>query len=87
MKLVVLVGAQHATLVASLVPDAFPESPLGKAAEDCYQLLLSGIADGGRSGKFGSATAVWAQLHGLVMLKADGFVAPPLDTLVAELVL
>ncbi|CAB3782374.1 hypothetical protein LMG28614_01433 [Paraburkholderia ultramafica] len=70
-----------------IVPDAPPESPLGKAAEESYQLLLAGIAAGGRTGPYGSATAVWAQLHGLVMLKADGFVEPPLDTLVAELAL
>lgn len=70
-----------------LVPDAPPESPLGHAADESYQLLLAGIAAGGRSGKYGSAMAVWAQLHGLVMLRADGFVKPPLDTLVAELAL
>jgi AcrR family transcriptional regulator len=68
-----------------LVPDATSDSPLGKAAEESYQLLLASVAVHGQSGAYGSATAVWAQLHGLVMLKADGFIAEPLEALLPEL--
>jgi AcrR family transcriptional regulator len=70
-----------------LVPDAPPDSLLSKAAEESYQLLLACVSERGRSGPYGSATAVWAQLHGLVMLKADGFVSEPLETLLSELAL
>ncbi|EIF33946.1 transcriptional regulator [Burkholderia sp. Ch1-1] len=70
-----------------LVPDALQDSPLSKAAKESYDLLLAGISARGRSGPYGSATAVWAQLHGLVMLKADGFVTEPLDALLSELAL
>jgi AcrR family transcriptional regulator len=70
-----------------LVPDAPPDSPLSSAAKESYQLLLEGVSVRGRSGPYGSATAVWAQLHGLVMLKADGFVPEPLEALLPELAL
>jgi AcrR family transcriptional regulator len=70
-----------------LVPDAAPDSPLSQAAEESYQLLLAGVSVRDRSGPLRSATAVWAQLHGLVMLKADGFVPQALETLLAELAL
>jgi hypothetical protein len=70
-----------------LVPDAPPDSPLGSAAEESYQLLLAGVSRRGSREPVGSATAVWAQLHGLVMLKADGFVPESLETLLPELAL
>ena len=70
-----------------LVPDAPTDSLLSKAAEESYQLLLGCVSERGRSGPYGSATAVWAQLHGLVMLKADGFVPEPLVALLSELAL
>jgi AcrR family transcriptional regulator len=70
-----------------LVPDAPSDSLLSKAAKESYQLLLAGVSVCGRSGPNGSATAVWAQLHGLVMLKADGFVSEPLDAFLPELAL
>jgi AcrR family transcriptional regulator len=70
-----------------LVPDAPSDSLLSKAAEESYQLLLAGVSVRGRSGPYGSATAVWAQLHGLVMLKADGFVSEPLEALLSGLAL
>jgi len=70
-----------------LVPDAPSDSLLAEAAEASYQLLLTGVDDRAAGGSNGSATAVWAQLHGLVMLKADGFVSDPLEALLPELAL
>jgi AcrR family transcriptional regulator len=70
-----------------LVPDCPSDSPLSKAAKESYQVLLTGISARGRRGRDASPTAVWAQLHGLVMLKADGFVLEPLEALLRELTL
>jgi AcrR family transcriptional regulator len=70
-----------------LVPDSPSGSPLSEAAAESYHLLLSGVSAQKPSTTDGSAIAVWAQLHGLVMLKADGFVSQALDTLLVDLAL
>ena len=69
-----------------LVPDSAPGSPLTLAAEDSYQLLLTNVAAHAHRGPFESARMVWARLHGLVMLKADGFIEQPLLSFLPELV-
>jgi AcrR family transcriptional regulator len=70
-----------------LVPDYPSDSPLSVAVKESYQVLLAGVSAPGRSGRDASPAAVWAQLHALVMLKADGFLSEPLEALLRELTL
>ncbi len=62
-----------------LVPKAPPGSALGAAADaafDRLQRVLGAATPGARPDE---AYLAWAQLHGLVMLKADGFIDRPLQ--------
>ena len=62
-----------------LVPDARPGSPLASSADKAFDHLLRAITElSPRQTAERDAILVWAQLHGLVMLRADGFVDQPL---------
>ncbi len=66
-----------------LTPRAKSESDLGKASGKAFDLLRTTVsAISPPAGVEDNAYRVWAQLHGLVMLKADGFITRPLDRLV-----
>lgn len=66
-----------------LVPASGPDSPLQSAAWASFQPLLERVAaaEPARSETF--ANVKWAQLHGLVMLKADGFLDETVDELLS----
>ena len=70
---------------SGLVPGAQPGSALEEAASASFRPLLDRVAatQPQRSRIF--ALAKWGQLHGLVMLKADGFIAEPAEDLLAAL--
>lgn len=70
-----------------LVPDSPADSTLSRIAKESYELLLSVVSGAGGAGSHQSPMAVWAQLHGLVMLKADGFVTQALKRMLKELTL
>jgi AcrR family transcriptional regulator len=58
-----------------LVPEARPGSPLARAADKAFDRLRRAMAEISPSKTVErDAVLVWAQLHGLVMLRADGFV-------------
>ncbi len=62
-----------------LVPEAKPDSALMKVADTAFDRLrstLAAIAPG--ENIEGMAVLAWAQLHGLVMLKVEGFINQPL---------
>ena len=68
---------------SGLVPATAAGSPLAAMADEAFALLRAALAlqvpDEPQVRR--AAHRVWAQLHGLVMLKADGFIESPLDTL------
>ena len=64
-----------------LVPGASPDSPLRQAATAGFRPLLDRVAASDPKSSLTSARAKWGQLHGLVMLKADGFINEPTDAL------
>lgn len=68
---------------SGLTPAAAGDSPLGKAATAGFKPLLDRLRAAGRSRV--DAYAAWAQLHGLVMLKADGFIDTSVDRMLASL--
>lgn len=68
---------------SGLVPGAAEGSPLKVAALASFQPLLDQVAASERSQAV--AYAKWAQLHGLVMLKADGFIAASAEDLLETL--
>ena len=62
-----------------LVPEARPGSPLARAADRAFDRLRRAMAEISPSKTVErDAVLVWAQLHGLVMLRADGFVTQSL---------
>lgn len=66
-----------------LVPEASAGSALETAAVDAFNRLREALSlrtPGGRIQE--EAQLIWAQLHGLVMLKADGHIKRPLAKLV-----
>ncbi|AME28520.1 TetR/AcrR family transcriptional regulator [Burkholderia sp. PAMC 26561] len=66
-----------------LVPEAQPESALSAAADNALGLLRHVLSSASLVETLGDdAYGVWARLHGLVMLKADGFIKRPLSELV-----
>lgn len=69
-----------------VVPEAAQGSTLAAAANGGFSPLHEVIAarHGGKHEKR-KAIAMWAQLHGLVMLKADGFIEEPLDVALKDL--
>lgn len=61
-----------------LVPLARPGSPLARAADKAFDSLRCTMAEITPPETVErDAVVVWAQLHGLVMLRADGFVDQP----------
>jgi AcrR family transcriptional regulator len=69
-------GALYRLMFASkLVPLAGKDSELGKAADGAFAPLLTAVrASDPTPSAYIKAKAIWAQLHGLVMLRADGFI-------------
>ena len=65
-----------------LVPDAKPESVLSAAADNALGLLRRVLSNVSQVETLDDAYGTWAYLHGLVMLKADGFIKRPLSELV-----
>ena len=63
---------------SGLVPRATNGGPLDRAAAEAFAVLESAVAATGSPGDLRQTYAIWAQLHGLVMLKVDGFIASPL---------
>ena len=58
-----------------LVPEANPGSPLATAADKAFNRFRRAMAEISPPDTVErDAVLVWAQLHGLVMLRADGFV-------------
>lgn len=69
--------------VSRLVPQAKPGSALETAADRAFQQLRSVVAKTSAPEAVDDDTIlVWAQLHGLVMLKADGMIVSPLQRFV-----
>jgi AcrR family transcriptional regulator len=64
-----------------LVPESASDSHLRKAAQASFQPLLDHISKAAASTIRGRALVFWAQLHGLVMLNADGLFPETLDEL------
>ena len=66
-----------------LVPEAKPESALGAAADAALELLRRVLPSASPVETLGDdAYGIWAHLHGLVMLKAEGFINRPLSKLI-----
>ena len=66
-----------------LTPHARSGSDLDVASGTAFALLRTALARmSSPAGVDDDAYLLWAQLHGLVMLKADGFIARPLDCFV-----
>ncbi|MBS1091963.1 TetR/AcrR family transcriptional regulator [Gluconobacter sp. Dm-74] len=70
---------------SGLVPGAAPDSALKRAANASFQPLLDRVRTLGPAASPLSAHVRWGQLHGLVMLKADGFIHDPLEALMGVL--
>ena len=67
-----------------LTPEAKAGSHLDETSGRAFGLLTTVIAAVSPAFTRESLYLAWAQLHGLVMLKADGFIRTPLQTYVAE---
>ncbi len=67
-----------------LTPRAKTGSDLDEASGKAFGLLRAAMAATSPALTDASVYLAWAQLHGLVMLKADGFIRSPLRTYVAE---
>ncbi len=66
-----------------LVPEAKPGSALARAADKAFDRLRRAMAAISPAGTVeNDALLAWAQLHGLVMLRADGFISRPLTEFV-----
>lgn len=68
---------------SQLTPQAKTGSALSEASGKAFGLLRAAMAAMSPTLADESAHLAWAQLHGLVMLKADGFIRAPLPTYVA----
>ncbi len=70
-------GLYRLMFVSRLVPSAPAESELGAAADDSYALLLGAVSSAAPPTRArDTARSLWASLHGLVLLAADGFFGP-----------
>lgn len=77
-------GENHVELyrlmfASGLVPGSAPGSALQQAALASFQPLLDRVEVSDPKSSRMSANARWGQLHGLVMLKADGFIDEPIQ--------
>lgn len=71
---------------SGLVPAAGAGSRLVEAAQLSFQPLLERVGGGSASKRSRlAAHALWAQLHGIAMLKADGFVIEPSEQLLGAM--
>jgi AcrR family transcriptional regulator len=70
---------------SGLVAGAAEDSLLRKAALASFQPLLDRLSGLSPGRAHAAANAIWAQLHGFVMLKADGLLTEPLEILLASL--
>ena len=70
---------------SGLVPGAAPDSALKHAATASFQPLLDRVTASDPALSPLSAHVRWGQLHGLVMLKADGFIHDPIEALMNTL--
>ena len=70
---------------SGLVPGAEAGSALQEAASASFEPLLDRVAATEPQQSRTFAYAKWAQLHGLVMLKADGFIQDPAQDLLAAI--
>jgi AcrR family transcriptional regulator len=66
-----------------LVPESSANSPLRAAAGASFRPLLEHVAARAPAMAHEASVVRWARLHGLVMLKADGFIEVPLEDLLA----
>ncbi|MBO1360201.1 TetR/AcrR family transcriptional regulator [Acetobacter sacchari] len=66
---------------SGLVPGAASDSALKHAATASFQPLLDRVRASDPAASYLSAHVKWGQLHGLVMLKADGFIHGPVEAL------
>jgi len=82
-------GEEHVELyrlmfASGLVPGAAAGSPLKEASLASFRPLLDRVA-AAEPQRSRTATAIWAQLHGLVMLRADRFIDEPAQDMLAAL--
>lgn len=70
---------------SGLVPGAAPDSALKRAATVSFQPLLDQVTAADPAASHLSAHVRWGQLHGLVMLKADGFIHDPVEALMGTI--
>lgn len=72
-------GPYRLMFASRLVPNAAPESELGKVADESFALLLDAVGERVPAARAQEcALRVWASLHGLVMLEAEGFLRGPI---------
>ncbi len=67
-----------------LTPEAATGSLLDQASTQAFNLLRTAVAAVCPAAAEEDAYVFWAQLHGLVMLKADGFISRPLSKFVDQ---
>ncbi|RDJ23642.1 TetR/AcrR family transcriptional regulator [Bosea caraganae] len=72
---------------SGLVAGAPKESELLKAALASFRPLLDRVSDTSPRRARAAANAIWAQLHGFVMLKADGLLTEPSEELLEGLMI
>jgi AcrR family transcriptional regulator len=70
---------------SGLVAGAPEGSALLKAALASFQPLLDRVSEASPERARAAANAIWAQLHGFVMLKADGLLTEPSEVLLEGL--
>ncbi|WP_428394833.1 TetR/AcrR family transcriptional regulator [Lichenicoccus sp.] len=63
-----------------LTPEAQTGSDLDAASTKAFELLRTAVTTIAPANADDDAYLLWAQMHGLVMLKADGFITRPLDS-------
>ena len=75
--------AMYRLMFASpLTPQSDDGSELDTAAERAFELLHAAVTRRSPHAARETAHLLWAQLHGLVLLKADGFIRRPLSDFV-----
>lgn len=95
----VVFGREHVHLyrlmfASRLLPSSAPESELAVVAQESFELLLEAVRVGGAAGAEArrAALGIWASLHGIVMLDAEGLLSlhmmvdVPIDRLVRDAV-
>ena len=78
----VVFGREHVHLyrlmfASRLLPSSTPESELSVVAKESFELLLEAVRAGGAGAEARrAALGIWASLHGIVMLDAEGLLSP-----------